>query len=60
MLEVTEGTVRKRVKDLRKLDIMKIAAVLDPYKVGYSLISIMGIQVRVADLYQVGEMLTQT
>lgn len=59
MMGVTEGTVRKRVKDLQNRNIMKIAAVLNPYEIGYKFISIMALQVRMADLYQVGEMLAQ-
>lgn len=59
MLGVTEGTVRKRVKDLQKGNVIKIAAVLNPYEIGYNLVSIMAIQVRMADLHQVGETLAQ-
>lgn len=59
MLGVTEGTVRKRVKDLQKRNIIRIAAILNPYEIGYNFISIMALQVRMADLHQVGEMLAQ-
>ena len=59
MLGVTEGTIRKRVKDLQKSNIIKIGAVLNPYEIGYSLVSIMALQVRLADLRQVGETLAQ-
>lgn len=59
MLGVTEGTVRKRVKDLQKRNIIKIAAILNPYEIGYNFVSIMALQVRMADLHQVGEMLAQ-
>ena len=59
MLGVSEGTIRKRVKDLQKQDVMKIAAVLNPYKIGYNFISIMALQVRMADLREVAEMLAQ-
>jgi len=59
MLGVTEGTIRKRAKDLQKHNIMKIAAILNPYEIGYSFISIMALQVRMADLRQVGEMLAE-
>jgi len=59
MLGVTEGTVRKRVKDLQKRNIIKIVAVLNPYEIGYNFISFMALQVRMADLRQVGEMLAQ-
>ena len=59
MLGVSEGTIRKRVKDLQKQDVMRIAAVLNPYKIGYSFISIMALQVRMADLREVARMLAQ-
>ena len=59
MLGVTEGTVRKRLKDLQKRNVLKIAAVLNPYEIGYNFISIMALQVKMADLHQVGEMLAQ-
>ena len=59
MLGVTEGTVRKRVKDLQKHNIIKIVAVLNPYEIGYNFVSVMALQVRMADLRQVGEMLAQ-
>lgn len=57
MLGTSEGTMRRRVRHLEKCGFMKIAAVLNPYKIGYGFISIMGIQVRMADLRQVAEML---
>ena len=56
---VSEGTIRKRVKDLQNHDVMKIRAVLDPSKIGYSFISIMALQVKMADLHQVADMLVQ-
>lgn len=59
MLGVSEGTIRKRVKDLQKQDVMRIAAMLNPYKIGYSFISIMAFQVRMADLHEVAKMLAQ-
>jgi len=45
MLGVTEGTVRKRVKDLQKQSVIKIRAVVDPTKIGYNFVSIMALQV---------------
>ena len=59
MLGVSEGTIRKRVKDLQKNDVMKIRAVLNPSKIGYSFVSIMAFQVRISDLRQVAETLAQ-
>ena len=59
MLGVAEGTIRRRVKALVDKQIIKIAAVPNPYKLGYGFISIMGLQVRMADLRQVAESLSQ-
>lgn len=56
---VSEGTIRKRVKDLQNSGVMKIKAVLNPYRMGYNCISIMALQVKMADLHQVGEILSQ-
>ena len=59
MMGVTEGTIRKRVKDLQNLDVIRIRAVVDPSKIGYSFISVMAFQVRMADLRQVAEVLAR-
>ncbi|MCL0069973.1 Lrp/AsnC family transcriptional regulator [Dehalococcoidia bacterium] len=59
MLGVVEGTVRKRVKDLQDRKIIKIVAVPNPRELGYSFISIMGLQVRMADLRKVADDLAQ-
>lgn len=59
MFGVAESTIRKRIKDLLDKDIIRIAAVPNPHKLGYGFISIMGLQVRMADLRQVAEMLAQ-
>jgi Lrp/AsnC family transcriptional regulator for asnA, asnC and gidA len=59
MLGVVEGTVRKRVKDLLGKNVIKIVAVPNPRALGYSFLSIMGLQVRMADLRKVAETLAQ-
>jgi len=59
MLGVVEGTVRKRVKDLQDRKIIKIVAVPNPRELGYNFISIMGLQVRMADLRKVADDLAQ-
>ena len=50
---VVEGTIRKRIKHLLAEDIIKIVAVPNIRKLGYSLISIMGLQVKMEDLRKV-------
>lgn len=49
-LGLAESTVRKRIKDLVSKNIIKIAAMPNPYKLGYGFLSIMGLQVRMDDL----------
>lgn len=55
ILGTSEGTVRKRLKSLRKRNIMKIVAVPNIHELGYTFISIVGIQVRMAELDKVRE-----
>lgn len=52
-LGVVEGTIRKRIKHLLAKDIIKVVAVPNVRKLGYSLVSIMGLQVRMEDLRKV-------
>ena len=58
-LMVAESTVRKRVKRLLNQNIMRVEAVPNPYKLGYGFISVMGLQVRMEDLQQVGKTLAE-
>ena len=58
-LGVVEGTIRKRIKRLVDSQVIKIVAVPDVRKLGYSFISIMGLQVNMADLRTVAEKLAQ-
>ena len=52
-LGMVEGTIRKRIKNLLDDDMIKIVAVPNIRKLGYSLVSIMGLQVRMEDLRSV-------
>ena len=54
-LGVVEGTVRKRIKRLIAQDIVKIVGVPNVNELGYGLMSIVGIQVRMEDLRTVAE-----
>jgi Lrp/AsnC family transcriptional regulator for asnA, asnC and gidA len=58
-LGVVEGTVRKRVKNLLGRKVIKILAVPNPRALGYNFLSIMGLQVRMADLRKVADELAQ-
>jgi Lrp/AsnC family transcriptional regulator for asnA, asnC and gidA len=58
-LSVAESTVRKRMKRLFNENIIRIEALPNPYKLGYGFISFMALQVRMADLREVGEKLAQ-
>ena len=46
MLDVSEATVRRRILALLDADVMKIAAVANPFKLGFHLIVIMGLNVK--------------
>lgn len=59
VLGVVEGTVRKRVKDLTEKKVLKIVAVPNMAELGYQLMNIMALQVRMADLRAVAEALAQ-
>lgn len=59
MLDVTEGTIRNRLKKLMDQGIIKISAIPDLDKLGYSFMGIVGMQVRLADLRTVAEQLVQ-
>lgn len=54
-LGVVEGTVRKRIKRLLEEEVMNIVAVPNASKLGYSLISVIGLQCRVENLRTVAE-----
>ncbi len=58
-LGVVEGTVRKRIKRLVADDIMRIVAVPNVPKLGYGLISVVGLQCRVENLRDVAENLAK-
>lgn len=57
VLEVSEGTIRNRVKSLQDKNIIKFEAVVNPGSLGYKFITIMALQVKVADLAQVADMM---
>jgi Lrp/AsnC family transcriptional regulator for asnA, asnC and gidA len=58
-LNVVEGTVRKRVKHLIREKIIEIVAIPNLVKLGYSLMSIMGLQVRLSELRNVADKLAK-
>ena len=58
-LNVVEGTVRKRVKHLIREKIIEIVAIPNLVKLGYSLMSIMGLQVQLSELRNVAEKLAK-
>ncbi len=59
MLEVSEGTVRARVKNLLDRNIIRITATPDPHFIGCDFIGIVALQVRIADLAKVAEELSR-
>lgn len=58
-LGVVEGTVRTRVKHLLRENILAIVALPNLSELGYRLTSIMGLQVRMADLRKVADVLAK-
>jgi len=58
-LNVVEGTVRKRYKNLMEKGIIKVRACPDLQKLGFSFIGFMGLQVQMADLRAVMNELSQ-
>ena len=58
-LDVSEGTVRNRVKALLKTNTMKISAIPNPEKLGLNFICIMGIEVKVGSAEHVEALLVK-
>jgi Lrp/AsnC family transcriptional regulator for asnA, asnC and gidA len=58
-LGFVEGTVRRRVNELITKNLIKIVALPNLRKLGYTIISVMGLQVRMGDLKNVAEGLRQ-
>ena len=59
MLEVTEGTIRNRVRRLVGQSIIKITTIPELDKLGFGFMGIVGMQVRLADIRTVGNQLAQ-
>ncbi len=59
VLKVSEGTIRNRVKNLQKRNIIKLEPVINPYALGYNFITMMALEVKVSDLPTVAEMLAK-
>ena len=58
-LGVVEGTVRKRLKGLLDRDIIKIVAIPNLLRLGYNLMIIMALDVRIGDIRKVGNHLAE-
>ncbi|MBA7618004.1 Regulatory protein AsnC [subsurface metagenome] len=58
-LGVVEGTVRKRLKGLLDRGIIKIAAIPNLLRLGYNLMIIMALDVRIGDIRKVGNHLAE-
>ena len=56
---VVEGTIRNRVNELLYKNLIKIVALPNLYQLGYSLICIMALEVKMSDLEKVGEYLAK-
>jgi Lrp/AsnC family transcriptional regulator for asnA, asnC and gidA len=60
MLDVTEGTIRNRLKRLVGEGIIQITAVPELGKLGYNFMGIVGMQVRLAELRTVADQLVES
>ncbi len=58
-LGVAESTIRNRIKRLLETNTIKAVAVPDPYKFGYSCLSIVGLHVKLSELKQIEEKLAK-
>jgi len=56
-LQVSEGTVRNRVKGLLKSKMMKISAIANPEQLGLNFMCVMGIEVKVGSAERVEELM---
>lgn len=54
-LDVVEGTVRKRIKNLVENNIIKTIAVPNLHKLGYNFMSFMALQVQLANLREIAD-----
>ncbi|MFC1912067.1 Lrp/AsnC family transcriptional regulator [Chloroflexota bacterium] len=59
ILDVTEGTIRNRLKKLVSQGIIRLTAIPKLDKFGYNFMGIVGIQVRLADIRTVAEQLAK-
>jgi len=59
ILGVVEGTIRKRVKDLLKKNIIRLVALPNVHHLGFNFISVMGLEVKMGDLRKVADSLAQ-
>ncbi len=58
-LGVSEGTVRRRIKELRSRDLVRITAVPNYKNLGFDFVCIMGLEVKLDELEQVGKQLSK-
>lgn len=59
MLGVAEGTIRNRLKKLVDGGVIRVTAIPELSKLGYSFMGIVGMQVRLVDLREAAEQLAQ-
>lgn len=58
-LDVVEGTVRKRIRNLVESNIIKTIAVPNLHKLGYNFMSFMALEVQLASLREIADNLAQ-
>ena len=58
-LNVSEGTIRKRVRKLTDIGVLKIAGLIDPEKIGERLLAVIGVQLGSQNLLENAEKFSQ-
>ncbi|MBI4307605.1 MAG: Lrp/AsnC family transcriptional regulator [Chloroflexi bacterium] len=56
-LDVSEGTIRRRIKRLIDDDVVRVTAVPNPWKVGFEAVALIGLQVELDKIDQVADKL---
>ena len=59
VIGVSEGTIRKRIKTLREKGIMNVQAIVNPVKIGFGLVSVMALEVKLSKRKKVAEQLAR-
>ncbi|MDO8532441.1 MAG: Lrp/AsnC family transcriptional regulator [Dehalococcoidia bacterium] len=59
VLDVSEGTIRRRIKRLIDDDVIRVTAVPNPWKIGFEAVALIGLQVELDKMDQVANKLAE-